>query len=127
MRKRVSVLLASSMTVAGLAAGIIPSQAAIRAVPIIGAAWESPNFGDPFPGLTSTRSSCWGIESTLSHVARSAKNTSETHKITFYRVRDSLDRCIEPLSVLNPGEQDTGVGTELGEKGALFYSTVPLG
>lgn len=121
MRKRMSVLLASTMTTVGLVAGVTPAHAAPKPEANSGLAYPMQNYR----GLsTSLRSgvSCEEIGLPGGNPARSVANTSTSSKITLY-AGYLFGICFDEIVVLEPGERDTGVQTELGLSGATAYSS----
>jgi hypothetical protein len=119
MRKRVRLLLASTIAAAGLAAGVGPAPATAQAEEIIGSAWLNTDFSGVIFTLNGPASSCTPIHPSVPARVRSASNSSEFSIIIFYR----QSSCDDVVGVLYPGEEDSGIGTLLGEWGARAYST----
>jgi hypothetical protein len=127
MRKRVSILFASTMTVVGLAAGVTPAQAAPIPEANSGVAYIRQNFGGE-PKTLQSQARCELIGLPDREPARSVANTSVSSTITLY-ASYLFGICSAEVVVLEPGERDTGyiVGTDqltdLGKSGAIAYSS----
>lgn len=130
MRKRMKLLLASSTTVAGLVAGVIPASAAIKPAEDIGFAFQELDFGG-FGRRLSSGVECDPI-APGAELTRSAYNSSSSSTITLYRAlafENGEFRCADRVTTLGPGQNDSGrllgPGTlsNLGRNGASFYSS----
>jgi hypothetical protein len=123
MVKRMSVLLASTMTVAGLAAGVNPAHAATKPETYVGEASSDLSFGGYHYALVA-QADCEPINSRDYPPARSAINSSTSSIITFYANRIfALATCFTEITVLRPGQKDNGFGTKLGQGKAHYYSS----
>jgi hypothetical protein len=122
MGKRMSLLLASAMTVIGLAAGVAPAHAAPGAEPYSGVAYSSVNFLGKFTILPTSSTSC----APLHHRHTSARNDSWYFTIRLY---NDLN-CSDVVAVLRPGDSDSGylepvesgMLSTLGYSGAYYYT-----
>jgi hypothetical protein len=130
MRTRTSILLASTMTVAGLATGVTPAYAATRSASVeVGEAYYRFNLeGTPF--RLQSNADCLPIPDAVVFPAFSARNTSESSTITFYSYAAPFIFCRDQdqLAQLGPGEIDTGYISRnrfslLGRYGATYYSS----
>jgi hypothetical protein len=119
MRRRMSLLLTSTITFVGLVAGVTPAQAAPNARPDhIGDAYTLPLFGGEDLPLYA-QVACQRVGSPV----HSAINLSDSVTIRFFRSQNLAGDCRDQIAVLWPRESDLGNGTPLGTSGAAYYAT----
>jgi hypothetical protein len=130
MRKRASILFASTMTVAGLAAGVTPAHATPKFQEDAGVAYSlARHLGDPSDLQANVICAPIFPDKPSWVTASSAVNTSHSSTITLYFTKLG-SKCVDSLAELRPGESDNGYmsGTsgkpsELGSLGASYYTS----